>query len=109
MTIAFKILILAKHMRREFGFDSKRGQRSKVRPDLNLSKVAEEAGISRSYLSQLFRGERANISLEVATKLGRALGVPTDRVREELEKYGRKNGRSRNSGRNRGRKRVRAA
>ena len=52
---------------------------------LSQEKLAERAGVHRTYESSVERGER-NISLENMVKLGLALGVPLSRLIETMER-----------------------
>lgn len=52
---------------------------------LSQEKLAELAGIHRTYESSVERGER-NICLENMVRLGAALGVPLSRILETMEK-----------------------
>lgn len=52
---------------------------------LSQEKLAELAGLHRTYASSVERGER-NISLENMVKLGSALGVPLSRLIERMER-----------------------
>ena len=52
---------------------------------VSQEKLAELAGVHRTYESSVERGER-NICLENMVRLGAALGVPLSRVIETMEK-----------------------
>ena len=45
---------------------------------LSQEELAEQVGISRNYLSQIERGISANISFDVARRLGQVLGLTLD-------------------------------
>lgn len=47
---------------------------------LSLSQLADKAGISKSYLSQLESGKQENPSLDVLNKLADALGITVGRL-----------------------------
>lgn len=55
----------------------RRGERSKVLPDVNLTKLAVEAGLNRSQLSRLVNGHGKQTGLDVLSRLGKVLGFET--------------------------------
>jgi transcriptional regulator with XRE-family HTH domain len=72
----------AENVKRAFG-RALRSYRSASK--LSQEKLAELAGLHRTYASSVERGER-NISLENMVKLGTALGVPLSRLIERMER-----------------------
>lgn len=63
------------------------GRRSKVRPDLEINKLAAQAGISASFFGGVLNGKKTP-SLAVAERMARVMGLSgVDELREELKKY----------------------
>ena len=60
----------------EFG---NRIRKERISQGLNQVELANKAGISRTYLSQIERGESANLSWQVRKSLADALGVPVEK------------------------------
>ncbi len=58
---------------------------ARMRSGKSQAKLADEAGISRNYLSQIERGEAQNLSWQVKTNLAEVLGISAeDEDPEEL-------------------------
>lgn len=60
-----------------------RGRKSKVRPDVYMSALAIEVGISAGYLSKLFRGTRTP-SLPVAQRLAKCMHLSLQQLLDSL-------------------------
>lgn len=60
-----------------------RGRKSELRPDLYMSGLAREVGISAGYLSKLFRGTRTP-SLSVARKLADCMDLSLQQLLDSL-------------------------
>ena len=65
----------------EFGALIRKHRREK---DMSQEELAENAGISRTYLSQIEQGRAANLSLRLSTRLRELLGLLS--VREQMAK-----------------------
>jgi transcriptional regulator with XRE-family HTH domain len=57
--------------------------------EISAYRLAKDAGISEALLSRLFRGGRANPSLDTAAKLAKVLGVPIESLVVQPEKKGK--------------------
>lgn len=53
-----------------------------VLSDFNLHEIAERSGISVGYLSLIFSGKRKNVRLSVLTRLGFALNLPVEEIKQ---------------------------
>lgn len=70
---------------KDFGSRIRKGRLSQ---NLSQTDLAKKAGISRTYLSQIERGESANLSWQVRKSLSEVLGIPIEAdpaVSERLE------------------------
>lgn len=65
--------------------DSKAGRRNAKRPELNMARLALEAGISAGHLTNVLKG-RCQASIEVAVRLARKLGLTVEELRSEIIK-----------------------
>lgn len=66
--------------RRDIKVDGERIRSQRLALGLTLVEVADQSGISRSYLAYLETGERHTITLSNAVRLAAALKVPTEEV-----------------------------
>jgi transcriptional regulator with XRE-family HTH domain len=73
---------LEKNTQRLFG---KALRRERDKTELSQEELAAKAGLDRSYVGSVERGER-NISLLNIVKLSRALGIPPAKLFDNLEK-----------------------
>jgi transcriptional regulator with XRE-family HTH domain len=71
--------------KRKYEHGDKRGRRSSVRPDLNLSELAKSVNVGPDYLSKLFRGI-GTPSVPLAQALAEKMGIPLTQLLSELEK-----------------------
>ncbi|WP_072888957.1 helix-turn-helix domain-containing protein [Ornithinibacillus halophilus] len=62
----------------------KRLKKVRLEKGYSLSRLAEESGVSKSYLSYLERGLRTNPSLQVLTKIAQTLGCTLEYLLGEL-------------------------
>ena len=53
-----------------------------VLSDYNLHEIAKRSGVSVAYLSLIFNGKRKNVSLSVQTRLGFALDLPVEEIKQ---------------------------
>ena len=67
-------------VQRRFGL---RLRELRLKAGLSQEDLALEAGLDRTYVSSVERGER-NISLQNIAKLGKALGVPAARLLDTI-------------------------
>ena len=63
-------------MTRMVSIDGARLRELRTAAGLSQAKLAERAGVSRSYISEIERGRLAEVSQEVRSALGGALGDP---------------------------------
>jgi transcriptional regulator with XRE-family HTH domain len=62
----------------------RRGRRSPIRPDLDLTALAKTVGVGPGYVSKLFRGI-GTPSVSLAEKLASAMQIPLEQLLHELD------------------------
>ena len=67
-------------MKENFGM---RVQEKRQEEGMSQAELAEKAGISRNYLSQIERGEAVNLSWQVKKKLADTLGIAIEKAPDE--------------------------
>jgi transcriptional regulator with XRE-family HTH domain len=64
--------------------DPKAGGRPSAVPELYLTGLAQQVGVTPSYLSKLFNG-KGTPSLKVAEKLAKAMGITVEQLAQKLK------------------------